>query len=176
MYLLSAHPAWREEVEAEVDSVRSAPSADAKTLDDLVKTRATIEEALRLYPPAATLSREAIAPDRLCGRRIRAGTTVFVSPWVLHRHKTLWEQPDHFDPGRFMPGRRESIDRFAYLPFGAGPRVCIGMGFAMQEAKLLLSAILRDWRLELAPGHIVTPQQRITLRPSGGMPMILRRR
>jgi cytochrome P450 len=138
-----------------------------------VRTRATIEEALRLYPPAATLSREAIGPDELAGRHIRAGTTVVVSPWVLHRHRRLWERPGAFDPTRFMPGRREAIDRFAYLPFGAGPRVCIGMGFALQEATVLLAAILRRYRLDLAPGHAVMPVQRITLRPRGGMPMIL---
>ncbi len=174
LFLLGSDPAWRAEVEAEIDG---APrTLDAAAIEALVKTRATIDEALRLYPPAPTLSREAIAADELAGRRVRAGTTVIVSPWVLHRHRGLWEAPERFDPRRFLPGRRESIDRFAYLPFGAGPRVCIGMGFALQEAVAILAAILRTYRLDPAPGHVVTPVQRITLRPKGGMPMILRRR
>ena len=152
LYLLSQHPAWRESVEREID------------------------EALRLYPPAPSLSREAVAPDTLAGQAIRTGTLVVVSPYVLHRHRLLWRDPDLFDPSRFLPGEREKIDRFAYLPFGAGPRVCIGMGFALQEATIFLAMILRDFRLELAPGHEVTPVQRITLRPKGGMPMLVRRR
>jgi cytochrome P450 len=112
----------------------------------------------------------------LNGHAIRAGTLVIVAPWVLHRHKTLWERPDYFEPQRFMPAQREQIDRFAYLPFGAGPRICIGMGFAMQEAMILLASILRHYRLDIAPGHKVEPVMRITLRPKGGMPMLLRKR
>ncbi len=94
-----------------------------------------------------------------------------ISPWVLHRHRRLWNDPDYFDPERFAPGRREKIHRFAYLPFGAGPRVCIGMGFAMQEATIILSSILRRFRLELVAGHPVEPQARITLRPRHGVKM-----
>ncbi len=175
LYLLALHPQWRAQVEQEVDeALAHGVSEDA--LPRLVKTRATFEEALRLYPPAASLSREAIGPDELCGRPIRAGATVVISPWVLHRHRKLWERPDYFDPSRFLPGRRESIDRFAWLPFGAGPRVCIGMGFAMQEAVILLASVVKQARLDLAPGHRVEPVMRITLRPRGGMPMILHRR
>lgn len=174
LYLLATHPHWRDQVEAEVQAV--AFPLDAGTLERLVRVRASLEEALRLYPPAASLSRAAIGPDLLCGRRIAAGTTVIIAPWVLHRHRRLWSRPDHFDPERFMPGRRESIDRFAFLPFGAGPRVCIGMGFAMQEATILLATILRHFRLDPAPGHKVEPLQRITLRPRGGLPMLLAKR
>jgi len=176
LYLLSQHPAWRENVEREIDEVLGDGSIDAAKLNRLTRVRATIDEALRLYPPAPSLSREAVAPDTLAGQAIRAGTLVVVSPYVLHRHRLLWRDPDLFDPSRFLPGDREKIDRFAYLPFGAGPRVCIGMGFALQEATIFLAMILRDFRLELAPGHEVAPVQRITLRPKGGMPMLVRRR
>jgi cytochrome P450 len=176
LYLLSQHPEWRAEVEAEVDAELANGLAAPGALDRLVKTRATFEEALRLYPPAATLSREAIAPDVISGRRIRAGDTVIISPWVLHRHKLLWTRPDEFAPERFMPGAREAIDRFAYLPFGAGPRVCIGMGFAMREGVTILASVVKRFRLDHAPGHDVTPRQRITVRPQGGMPMILSHR
>lgn len=173
LYLLSQYPEWLAMVEREVDA-ETGEGADG--LDRLPLARASFEEALRLYPPAATLSREAIAADELCGRPIRPGETVIISPWVLHRHKLLWDRPDDFVPERFLPGRRESIDRFAYLPFGAGPRVCIGMGFAMREGVTILATLLRHFRLELAPGHEVVPVQRITLRPRGGMPMILSHR
>ena len=92
------------------------------------------------------------------------------------RHKLLWDAPDHFHPERFLPENRGSIDRFAFLPFGAGPRVCIAASFALQEAVILLATALRHVRLDHAPGHDVMPVQRITLRSRGGMPMILRRR
>ena len=176
LYLLSQHPAWRKTVEREVDDVLDGGAIDAQKLNRLVRVRATIEEALRLYPPAPSLSREAIAADTLAGQSIRAGSLVVVPPYVLHRHKLLWRDPEHFEPDRFLPGEREKIDRFAYMPFGAGPRVCIGMGFALQEATILLATILRKFRLELAPGHQVAPVQRITLRPKGGMPMLIKRR
>ena len=145
-------------------------------LDKLVETRAVIDEALRLYPPAATITREAIGPDRFGDLRVKAGTRVVVSPWVLHRHKLLWDDPDHFRPERFLPEARKEIDRFAYLPFGAGPRVCIGASFALQEAVTILATVVRAFRLDVVPGHPIVPVQRISLRPQGGMPMRLRRR
>jgi cytochrome P450 len=88
----------------------------------------------------------------------------------------LWTDPGLFDPSRFLPGAREKIDRFAYIPFGAGPRICIGMGFAMQEAVIIMANVLKNFRLDPAPGHIVEPVQRVTLRPKGGMPLILHKR
>jgi cytochrome P450 len=94
-----------------------------------------------------------------------------IAPYVLHRHRRLWDDPDVFDPTRFLPGARETIDRFAYLPFGAGPRICIGATFALQEATLVLATVMRRFRLELAPGFAVWPLQRVTLRPRGGLPM-----
>ncbi|MDB5510023.1 MAG: cytochrome [Hyphomicrobiales bacterium] len=169
-YLLATHPEWRERAEAEVDA------AGALDPEHLPIVRAIVDEALRLYPPAASLSREAIGPDRVADLRIRPGARVVISPWLLHRHERLWRDPGAFDPGRFLPGRREEIDRFAYLPFGAGPRICIGAGFALQEAVVILAAMLREFRFDPAPGHVVEPIQRVTLRPKNGMPMILRKR
>ena len=176
LFLLAHHPDWRAQAEAEVDAVAPAGAVTDASLRQLVVVRAALEEAMRLYPPAASLSRAAIGPDDLCGRRIRAGAVVVVSPWVLHRHRRLWRDPDFFDPGRFMPENRDSIDRFAYLPFGAGPRVCIGQGFATQEALAILAAVLANFRLDCAPGAAPAPLQRITLRPRGGMPMLVTRR
>jgi cytochrome P450 len=141
----------------------------------LVETRAVVEEAMRLYPPVASMSRQAVGPDDLAGKRIRRGNFVMVSQWVLHRHHLLWENPDRFDPRRFLPSAREKIDRFAYLPFGAGPRVCIGASFSMQEAAIVLAHLMRSFSFDLPNGRKVIPVQRITLRPAGGLPMILRR-
>lgn len=176
LFLLSQHPAWREEVEAEVDAVLGERPLEAEMVERLPCVRATLDEAMRLYPPAPSLSREALTADMLAGEKIHPGTLVVISPYVVHRHKLLWRDPNHFDPTRFMPGEREKIDRFAYLPFGVGARSCIGMSFALQEATIFLAAILRSYRLDLAPGHKVAPIQRVTLRPKGGMPMVLRRR
>jgi len=176
LYLLSLDPEWRERVEAEADRALPNRTYVDGSLDRLVATRAVIEEALRLYPPVPVTTRQAIARDRLEGEEIAPGTIVIIAPWVLHRHRGLWEAPDLFDPSRFLPGARDAIDRFAYLPFGIGPRVCVGASFAMQELIILLATIVRTFRLDLAPGHKVWPLHRVTLRPKGGLPMILRRR
>ena len=173
LFLLAHHPDWRARAEAEVDADFATGEITEEGLRKLVIVRAVLEESLRLYPPAASLSREAIGPDDLCGRRIKSGATVVVSPWLVHRHRRLWRDPELFDPSRFLPGAREAIDRFAYLPFGAGPRGCIGQGFAMQEALVLLATILKRFRLDCAPGHEPMPVQRVTLRPRGGMPMLI---
>ena len=174
LFLLSLAPEWRARLAAEADRVLDGPIEAAA--DRLVETRAVIEEAMRLYPPVASLSREAIGPDDLCGRRIRRGALIIISPWVLHRHETLWREPGLFDPGRFLPGRRETIDRFAYLPFGVGPRVCIGASFSLQEAVIVLAHIMRRFELTPVPGFTVTPVQRITLKPKDGLRLVMRPR
>jgi cytochrome P450 len=174
LFLLSQSPEWRGRVRAEADHEAGAP------LDDptgrLIETRAVIEEALRLYPPLAAISRAAIGPDELAGERISAGAMVVIAPYVLHRHRKLWSRPDEFDPTRFLPANRKAIDRFAYLPFGAGPRGCIGLFFALQEALLAVSNITANFDLSLVAGHEVWPVHRVTLRPRGGLPMVIRRR
>jgi cytochrome P450 len=174
-YLLSQSPDWRARVEAESDAQLHAGPMDTLA-DRMPVTKAVLEEALRLYPPAAILTRTAIGADEIGGKPIRAGTLVTVSPFLLHRHRTLWERPDDFDPNRFLGASRDRIDRFAYIPFGAGPRVCIGMGFALQEAIIVLAHLAGVFRFDLAAGHVVQPVQRITLRPQGGMPMTMRKR
>jgi len=169
LFLLSQSPEWGERVAAEAERERDGPPDGLS--DRMVATRAVIEEAIRLYPPLAAVSREAIGPDELAGHAIAAGTMVVIAPYVLHRHRRLWQNPDLFDPTRFLAGAREKINRYAYLPFGAGPRICIGATFALQEATLVLGTIMRNFRLELAPGFSVWPLQRVTLRPRGGLPM-----
>jgi cytochrome P450 len=176
LYLLSQAPDVRERVEREVDAVLNDRSPAPDDLSRLVFTRAVIDEALRLYPPAPFMSRAAVEEDRIGNLRIPKGSLVVVAPWVLHRHRRLWDDPQAFDPDRFMPERRGVIDRFAYLPFGAGPRVCIGASFALQEATAVLAGLVRAARLELIEGHVVRPLHRVTLRPQGGLPMRVRLR
>jgi len=168
LYLLSQFP----DADARVaEEVAKTPDVDA-----LAYTRMVLEESLRLYPPAPIISRDSVGSDVVGGVAIRAGTSIMISPWVLHRHRTLWDDPDYFEPERFAPGQREKIPRFAYIPFGAGPRICIGMGFSMQEALIILAAILKRFRLELVPGHPVEPHARLTLRPRHGLKMRVFRR
>jgi cytochrome P450 len=156
-------------------TVQVCSETPALLFDRLSKTRAVVEEALRLYPPLAAISRMARSSDELAGIRVDAGAIVVISPYVLHRHKLWGPQADEFDPARFLPGSREYIDRYAYLPFGAGMRGCIGSIFALQEATLAVAAITRHFELEVEPSHIVWPLHRITLRPSGGLLMQVRR-
>jgi len=173
-FLLSQSPEWSERVAAEAEREIGRPAEDLS--GRLAQTRAVVEEAIRLYPPLVAISRAAIEPDELAGRPINRGSMVVIAPYVLHRHRLLWQQPDFFDPGRFLGSARGRIDRFAYIPFGAGPRGCIGSAFALQEATIVLASIIRDFRLELAPGHTVWPVHRVTLRPRGGLPMRVRSR
>jgi cytochrome P450 len=176
LYLLSQDERARERIEREVDSVLGDGTFALEHVEKLAYTRAVLEEAMRLYPPAPFLSRAAIADDRIGDVHIPGGSVVTIAPYVLHRHRTLWDEPDAFRPERFLPEERARIDRFAYLPFGAGPRVCIGSTFAMQEAIIVLATIVRAVRLDLKPGHVVSPMHRITLRPEGGLPMRLTHR
>jgi cytochrome P450 len=174
LYLLSQAPDVRERIEREADEVLGERSLAPDDLSRLIFTRAVVDEAIRLYPPVPFMSRAAIGEDRIGNLRIPKGSLVAIAPWVLHRHHRLWETPEAFDPDRFMRERRGSIDRFAYLPFGAGPRVCIGASFALQEAVVVLASIVRAARLDLVEGHEVRPLHRVTLRPEGGLPMRLR--
>ena len=174
LYLLSQVDEWAERVAAESRASHGATSEDPCA--HLPLTRAVIEEALRLYPPIAAISRVAIGPDSIGEETIRSGTMVIVAPYVVHRHRHLWARPSVFDPRRFMGSARGTIHRFAYLPFGVGPRTCIGAAFALQEATLALSAIAGKFCLRLKSDFEVEPLLRITLRPRHGLPMHVYRR
>jgi cytochrome P450 len=132
-----------------------------------------VDEALRLYPPAAFLARTARAEDELCGRAIRPGDTVILPIYALHRHKLLWPDPDAFRPERFAGDG--PADRFAYLPFGDGPRVCIGANFALQEAVIILATLLARFRFAPVPGRDPQPVMILTLRPEGGVWLMVER-
>jgi len=172
-YLVSLHPAVEERLEAELEAVLGARPPRYDDIAHLSYTRMVIEEAMRLYPPAHTMSREALADDEIEGHLVPKGSSVVISPWLIHRHEKLWERPLVFDPERMAPERLARVPRYAYIPFGGGPRICIGAGFAMQEAVLIVAAVAQRFRLRLAPDHEVEPLGLITLRPKGGLPMRL---
>lgn len=171
LFLLSQSPEWMGKVRREADREFGGPPEGF--VDRLVVTRAVIEEALRLYPPIAALSRSAEQADQVGPYVLPRRALVVISPYVLHRHRTLWKRADEFDPTRFLPEAKARITRYAYLPFGAGPRTCIGASFALQEATLVLAIIVQHFDLKLAPGAKVWPQQKITLRPANGLPMLI---
>jgi cytochrome P450 len=175
-YLLSQHPAEEAKLHAEIKAVLGGRPPRHEDLAKLTYTRMIIEEAMRLYPPAHTISRTPLADDEICNLRIPRGSTVLISPWVLHRHRRLWERPDVFEPKRFAPERAATRPRFSYLPFGAGPRICLGAAFAMAETMLMLAAIAQHYSLRLAPGHKVEPQGLITLRARYGLKMTIKPR
>ncbi|MEX6507321.1 cytochrome P450 [Jiella sp. M17.18] len=176
LYLLSQAPDERALVEAEIDAVLPTLSHPSEWVEKLPHTRAAFEEAMRLYPPAPSLNRTALAPDRAGDVDIPAGSTVLVMPWLIHRHEMLWDRPDHFIPSRFLPENRDRIDRYQYLPFGVGPRVCVGASFALQEAVIALALLMKHLRFDYArqtPPEVV---QRITVQPANGLPMRVQRR
>jgi len=175
-YLLSQHPAVEAKLHDELSAVLAGRTPRHDDIASLRYTRMVIEESMRLYPPAHTTARQPIATDEVLGHRIPAGAEVLIVPWLLHRKPSLWERADRFEPERFAPERAASRPRFAYIPFGAGPRICIGAAFAMEEAMLILATIAQRYRLRLKPGHPVEPQGLITLRPRYGLQMILERR
>src|SRR5215212_5792867 len=166
--------AARLAAEAGRPTINHVPSADA--LARFNDTRMIIEEAMRLYPPVPFMSRGVLAHDRLGEVEVTPGTRVIITPWVLHRHRKLWANADHFIPERFAPEKRDRIPRSAYLPFGAGARICVGMTFAMQEMLLTLAMTARRFRLSLVQGSAVMPLARMTLRPMNGLPMRISKR
>lgn len=167
LYLCAFDPAVQAAARDEAQAVLGDRAAVAEDIARLPLVRRIVDEALRLYPPAAFLSRTAMAEDRLCGREVRRGDTVILPIYALHRHRLLWDNPDAFDPARFADPK--AVDRFAFLPFGDGPRICIGANFAIQEAVIILSTLLARFRFAAVPGRDPKPVMILTLRPEGGV-------
>jgi cytochrome P450 len=175
-YLLSQHPAARQRLEQEIDTVLAGRAPEYSDLANLPYTRMVVDEAMRLYPPAWGFSRQALADDTLGGFRLPRGWLAFVIPYVLHRLPAYWKDPDTFDPERFSLERSVDRPKFVYIPFGAGPRQCIGNHFALIEAHLSVATLAQRYRLQLVPGHRVEPWPLITLRPRNGMRMFIEAR
>ncbi len=171
LYLLSKAPAELADVEAEIDAVWDTLGEPQTWLEKLPFTRAAFEEALRLYPPAPSINRSPLKDDVWGELKIPAGTSVLIMPWTIHRHRKYWDNPNSFDPSRFHPHNRHLIDRFQYLPFGLGPRICIGATFALQEAVIALAILIRRFRFEPFAGLAPWPVQKLTTQAEGGLPM-----
>jgi cytochrome P450 len=165
LYLLALSPREQERVAAEAAQLDLSPDGAAEAVPRLVYTRAVVDEALRLYAPAFVIVRRALADDAADGIAIPAGSLVLIAPWVLHRHRRLWHEPDEFDPSRFLPGAPQP-PRFAYMPFGAGPRTCIGAQFALTELVLVLATLVRAFRIELAEPRPARPFAIVTTQPA----------
>ena len=168
-YLLSRNPGVEQGIADEVDRVIGDGRPSFAHLDRLTATRRAIEESLRLYPPAWGFSRQAVGSDEIGGYHVPKGSLVFVIPFVIHRRPALWPDPERYDPDRFLPEREAARSRFAYIPFGGGPRGCIGNQFAMVEAQLIVAAVAQRYRVELVPGQEIRPEPLITLRPAPGI-------
>lgn len=173
-YLLARNPDAARQLRAELARVLGGRVPTVDDLPQLAYTKMVVEESMRLLPPVWALSREAIADDEIDGHHIPSGSTVVLSQFITQRHPDFWEDPDTFDPERFAPDRVQQRHRFAYFPFGGGPRICIGSNFAMIEAQLLLATIAQQYELDLVPEHPVQPEPLITLRPKYGLMMTLR--
>lgn len=167
LYLCAFDPEVQARAGAEARAVLGDRAARASDVARLPFVRQVVEEALRLYPPGGFLSRTARARDRLAGVEIGAGDTVMIPVYGLHRHRQLWEEPDAFRPDRWAD--RAEIDRYQYLPFGDGPRICIGARFALQEAVVILATLLARFRFRAVPGRSPRPVMILTLRPEGGV-------
>jgi cytochrome P450 len=170
-YILSQTPEVERRLHCEIDEVLGDRPPAYAHVPKLIYTRAILEEVMRLYPPVPVLSREAAREEKFEGRRIRRGSVILVSPWLLHRHRKLWTNPDHFVPERFLPGSSEPVSKFAYIPFSVGPRVCAGMAFGLTEAILCVATLAQCFKLRMKPGHQAEATCRITLRPGEKLPM-----
>jgi cytochrome P450 len=170
-YLLAKHPRAAAEVRREAAEVLNDAAPGAVQLDGLAFTRAVAQETLRLFPPTWRLARASIEPDRMGEHMIPAGATVVFSPYVLQHHAAFWDDPERFWPERFLSGGASLRPRFAYIPFGGGPRACIGSQLATAEMQVVLSMVAKRFRLRLLPGHAVDIEALNTLRPRCGLPM-----
>lgn len=167
-HLLALHPDAEARLHDELRTVLGGRAPSAEDYPSLPFTRAVLAESMRIRPPAWTIGRQPLEDFSANGYLVRAGSIVLVSPWIVHRDPRWWPEPEAFRPERWMePGFEASLPRFAYFPFGGGPRKCIGEGFAWMEGVLALATLARRWRLRLAPGAHVVPEARITLRPVG---------
>jgi len=172
LYLLALDPETQEQVAREARGVAADEAAD---LDRLTFTRAVIDETMRLYPPAFLIARAATGPDQVAGLAVRKGDLMLIAPWLLQRHEKLWRQPAAFMPERFMPGT-PAPDRFAYMPFGAGPRVCIGAHFAIVEATLALARLIGAFHVELKDRTPVMPLGVVTTQPDHSPSFVIKMR
>lgn len=171
--LLAKHPEVERKVVEELKKVLGGRTPRFEDLTSLLYLTQVIEEAMRLYPPAWAISRRALSDDEIGGFHIPARSMLILSPYVTQRNPLYWDHPAAFDPGRFSSENASVRPKFSYFPFGGGPRICIGNGFAMMEIQLILATVIQKYRMELLPGHPIEPEAHITLRPRFGVRMVL---
>jgi len=174
-YLLSTHPEAAAAMHAEAVEVLGNRTPDHEDLARLPYTTTVIQETMRLYPPVWGLTRKSVAADMIDGYRVPAGADVMISPYTLHRHPGFWPEPNEFRPERFASSATPVANRYAYIPFGAGPRVCVGSHLGMMEATLIAAMVARDFRFELPAGARAIPEAMLSLRVRGGLPVTVRR-
>jgi cytochrome P450 len=175
-FLLSQCERTRTRLHAELDRVLAGRSPTFQDVANLPFTKAVIEETLRLYPPVPILAREAMADTSIGGKPVPKGSLVMVVPWLMHRNPVLWSKPDIFDPDRFLNPKAKKPNKYGYVPFSIGPRICAGLQFGMTEAILSLAILAQDFELKLKQGIDVQPVARLTLRPGDRLPMVLKKR
>jgi len=175
-YICATKPEFAERVRAEIAQVCGTEPLNFRHVRQLTYTRSIFKETMRLYPPITFIPRVAAQETRIMGRRIKRGAMVMIAPWAIHRHHDFWENPDVFDPDRFSPQREKEIEPYTYMPFGLGPRVCVGANFATIEATLILAALLNRFDFSLLPGQSVKPVARLTTRPEKQIMMRVRYR
>ena len=169
LYLLAGEPRFQDRAREEARGVLGARAAGAAELDAMPYVRQALEEAMRLYPPVGLLARNVLEPDILVGREVLPNDIVFLAIYALHRHEMWWDRPNAFDPDNFAPDRVRDRHRYLYLPFGAGPRVCVGANFAMMQAQIILSTLLARYRFDLTDKPPPVPTMSMTVRPEGGV-------
>jgi cytochrome P450 len=175
LYLLARAPHWQERLRDEVrNAIRTSQRVGPGTIERLPLTLRVLKESLRLYPPAPVITRLADEDMNLAGTEVPKGSLIVIPIFALHRHRRLWDDPDCFDPDRFLPENEDKYPRTQFMPFGFGPRICIGSSFALIEAAAILTTLLQSVRFEWDGRHIPEPVSRVTLRPKGGMPLIVR--
>jgi len=171
LYMVACSPAWERRLLAEVDRVAGDAPIEARHVDDLKETTMFLKETMRVYPPVSSMVRVAAKDVDLGGATIKKGKLIIIPIYAIHRHNLLWADPGRFDPERFTPEREVKQVRYQYMPFGAGPRICIGASFAMTEATVMLASFVRAARFEVEDGYVPVPLSRVTLQPKGGMPL-----
>jgi cytochrome P450 len=171
LYLLARAPQWQQQVCDEVNAVTGRGPLQPEHVSELPVTLRVLKEAMRLYPPAPVVARRVTQAMELGGRTFMPGAQLIIPIFAIHRHRRLWDDPDRFDPDRFLPAHETGRPRTQYMPFGGGARVCIGASFAMVEATALLATFVRAARFDWDGHHKPEPVSRITLRPKGGMPL-----
>ncbi len=171
LWLLAKDQATQERLRAEIASVIGEREIGPEDIDRLTFTRQALQESMRLFPPSIGLGRAPRRDVTIGPRRIARGETVILASWCMHRHEKLWEEPNGFDPDRFSSERAKSRHRYAYLPFGGGQRICVGMSLAMLEMVVILATLVRDFRFKATPGHRIMLTTNLTLRSKNGLPL-----